>query len=134
MGTQHDIERFVRDLNRAWVEERYEDLRAFFDDDVVLLTPGAGDATVGAESMVESYRQFASLATVHGFEVTGVELFARGPVVMAHARFDVDYEISTGRFRESGLEIYAIDVSGDVSGSSPKVVWRTQVVLQGGHG
>ena len=96
----------------------------------MLLTPGAGVATVGAEAMVESYQQFGSLAKVHGFDVLDVELHARGPVVMAHARFLVDYEISTGRYKETGLEVYAVDVSG----SAPKVVWRTQVIFQDGSG
>jgi ketosteroid isomerase-like protein len=127
---QHDVESFVRDLNRAWVEERYEDLRGFFAEDVVLLTPGAGVTTVGAKGMVESYQQFGSMARVYGFEVTSVELHARGHIVMAHARFSVDYEISMGRYKEKGLEVYAVDVSG----AAPSVVWRTQVISQDGSG
>lgn len=45
---------------------------------------------------------------------------------MCHLKFEVDYEIESGRFREEGLEVYAIDTSGQ----KPKVVWRKQLTLQ----
>lgn len=123
----HDVDRFVRALNQTWVERRYDDLAAFFDDDVVLLMAGTGTTVVGVAAMVDSYRQFGAIGTVHNFEIESVELHPSGPVVIAHLRFEIDYSIASGRYRERGLEVYAVDVSGD----APRVAWRHQVPIEG---
>lgn len=121
-----DIDKFVRDLNTAWKDRRYEDLYKYFHDDVVMLPPGTGEPIMGIEPMVQSYRQFVSMGTIHSFDITNVTMYEYGAVSMCHMRFDVDYEIESGRFREEGLEVYAIDTSD----ADPRVVWRTQIAMQ----
>jgi hypothetical protein len=120
-----DLKQFIRDLNETWQYHRYDDLYEYFHDNVVLLPPGSGEPIVGIEPMVQSYRQFGSMATIHGFEITDLTLYNYNSVAMCHLRFHVDYEIESGRFREDGMDVYAIDVSGP----KPKVVWRSQVTL-----
>ena len=120
-----DIDKFVRDLNGAWRDHRYEDLYEYFHTDVVMLAPGSSEPIVGIEPMVQSYRQFESIGTTHAFDIRNLTVYEFGAVSMCHMRFDVDYEMESGRFREEGLEVYAIDTSD----TAPKVVWRTQIVM-----
>ena len=123
-----DIDKFVRDLNTAWGDHRYEDLYEYFHDDVVMLSPGTSEPIVGIEPMVQSYRQFVSMGTIHAFNITGLRVYEYGTISMCHMQFEVDYEMKTGRFREEGLEVYAIDTSG----ADPKVIWLTQIVMKPG--
>ena len=124
-----DLQQFVTKLNQCWLEQRYEDLSAYFHSDVVMLLPGGATPQVGVVAMIESYRQFGSSATVHQFDTTGIEIYERGPVAMCHLHFSIDYEVESGRFQESGLDVYAIDVSGQ----DPRIVWRTQLPGGAGH-
>lgn len=122
----NDIDAFVREMNRSWVEGRFEDLARYFDEQVVMLLPGTGKAMVGVGPMVESYREFCAMAHVQRFEIDEIATFPFGDHLMCHAHFTGDYEIPSGRFREEGLEIYAIAVSE----SSPRILWRTQMALR----
>ncbi|NOZ60333.1 MAG: hypothetical protein GXO74_01490 [Calditrichaeota bacterium] len=121
-----NIEQFIRDLNKAWLDGRYDDLYDYYDNAVVMLPPGSSTPIVGIEPMVESYRKFGSSCTIHKFAIAEITLYSWKKVAMCHLKFEIDYEIKSGRFREEGLEIYAIDTSG----AKPKVVWRTQLTLQ----
>lgn len=120
-----DLEQFIRDLNQTWQSHRYDDLYDYFHDNVVMLPPNSSKPIVGSESMVQSYRQFGSMGTIHVFEITDLSLHHYSSVTMCHMRFHVDYEIESGRYREDGIDVYAIDTSGP----KPKVVWRTQIAL-----
>lgn len=121
-----DLQQFLRNLNQAWVEERYDDLLDYFDERVVMLMPESDEVAVGAGPLVESYRQFGSAAVVHAFEIKEITLFEHEAVVMGHLKFTIDYELPHGRFQESGLDVYAIATTGP----QPKVIWRTQVRLE----
>lgn len=125
-----DLEQFIRDLNRAWREHRYEDLREYFHDEAVMLPPGTTEAIVGVEPMIQSYRQFGSVGTIHAFDTTNLTIHRIGAVSICHMCFEVDYEIESGRFRERGLEIYVIDTADD----DPRVVWRTQIATKPDRG
>lgn len=123
-----NIERFIRELNETWMSGRYRDLYEYYDNAVVLLPPGSSEPIVGIDSMVESYRRFGSIATMHGFVIQEIRLYDWGKMTICHLNFEVDYEIKSGRFQEEGLEVYAINTAGP----KPKIVWRTQIVLQSG--
>jgi hypothetical protein len=125
MDVMDAISDFITALNDTWLDGRYDDLYAFFHDDCVMLPPGVAKPIVGVELMVESYRQFGAAGTIHSFQVLSMDTFVFDTTVMCHLEFDVDYEISSGRFRERGIEAYTIDISGP----DPRITWRTQIPL-----
>ena len=125
MEIMKELEQFIHNLNETWRSARYENLYEYFHENVVMLPPGTNQPIEGIEQMVESYRQFGSFGTIHEFDITDLKFYHYGSVAMCHMQFKVDYEIETGRFQESGLEIYAIDSSGP----KPIIVWRSQVTL-----
>ncbi len=120
----NDLKRFIRELNEAWQDHRYDDLYGYFHENVAMLPPGSTQPIVGNEPMIQSYRQFVSMARIHAFRISDIELYNFGATTVCHMQFDVDYEIESGRFQEKGMEIYVIDSSGN----TPRVVWRTQIV------
>jgi len=113
-------------MNTAWQEARYDSLYLFFHSDVVMLPPGSDQPIQGVEAMVESYRQFGAMGTIHAFEIKKVDVFETDGAAMVHMLFFVDFEIEAGRFQEEGMEVYTVDVFGD----NPLVVWRTQIPLK----
>lgn len=120
-----DLKQLLRDLNQAWIDQRYDDLSNYFDERVVMLPPGTGEPIVGVESLVESYRQFSAAATIHDLRMEEITIYEHQSMAMAHVKFDIDYEIDDSQFRESGLDICALSTAG----AEPRVVWRTQIPL-----
>ena len=118
-----DLAQFIRDLNNTWLEGRFDDLHAYFNANVVMLPPGEVQPVVGVDAMVESYREFGSLGIVHSFEILEVVVHEFGPLAVCQVSFVIDYEMQARRFRENGLEVYALDTSRE----TPQVVWRTQI-------
>lgn len=114
--------RLVEELNRAWRKQRYDDLRRYFHQDVVLTIPGV-EPLHGIDAMIDSYRQFGEAAVIHRFDAIEVSVHQHGPIALCRYDFEVDYETAAGRFVERGAEIYAIDERL----VPPRVVWRTQV-------
>lgn len=121
----NDLEQFLRNMNQAWLAERYDELSDYLDDDVVMLPPGQSEPIVGADSLLESYRQFSAAAKIHHFKIEEIRIFEHPSMAMTHLKFSIDYELEENRNRETGLDICAVSTSG----TKPSIVWRTVIVL-----
>lgn len=117
------LEQLLLDLSDTWLEGRYDDLRRFYDPDVAMLPPGGLEPIVGVDAMIDSYRQFGKVGTLHHFELEDINIVEHRSTAVCHVTFEVDYEIGSGRYRERGVEVYVIDTTQD----PPRIVWRTQV-------
>ena len=84
------IKQFIRDLNQAWLDGRYDDFYDYYDPAVVMLPTGAGMPVVGIKPMVESYRKFGSSGTIHKFDITEITLYGWNKMTMCHFKFEVD--------------------------------------------
>ena len=125
-----DVERattHILSLNEAWRAGRFEELAEFYHPDVILLPPDAGLPIAGRTAVVASYQEFAEAATLHDFEITSLDCHPFDGATVCHMRFEIEYEIEHGRFRESGLEVYV--VTNDAEAARPVIVWRSQAVL-----
>lgn len=120
-----DIKTFITQLNKTWQDKKYAELYNFFDQNVLMLPPGSARAVAGVEAMVESYRQFGSMATIYSFDINEMAVYEFGETFICHMQFSVDYEIESGRYQEKGLEVYTIKNDGH----SFKIIWRTQISL-----
>ena len=119
------VKKFLEDLNNTWLNKQYDDLHAFYDENVVMLPPGGAEPVTGVENMVDSYRQFGSMGTIHSFNMTGISTYEFDETIICHMQFDIDYEIESGRFKEKGLEIYILKETNNAY----KIIWRTQINL-----
>ena len=121
-----DLKQFMIALNETWQHGRYEALAEFFHPDAGMLPPGSGHPFFGADAMVESYREFGSVGKVHFFQIRECLVHIYGAIAIGLIRFESDYQIGPDRFFEKGLEQYTIDLSG----TTPKVIWRAQMPLE----
>ena len=130
MTSDERIPAFILRLNEAWQAGRFDELADFYHPDVVLLPPDAGEPIRGREAVVGSYREFAEAATLIEFQVTGMDVFEfteSGGSSVCHMRFEIEYQTEGQRFRESGLEVYAMCETSE--STQPIILWRSQAVL-----
>lgn len=121
------VENVIRRLNECWLRGDYDGVAKLFDKDAVLLPPRAEKPIVGRTAIVDGYRRFGDMGEIHEFEIVAVDTFVFAATAMCHMRFNIDYAIDARRFRESGVEIYALSRSGE----GWEIVWRTQVTTSG---
>ena len=59
-----EIRQVLTELNRSWLEQRFEDLSAFFDPDIVMKGPGLKELARGRDALVQSYVDFMTRSKV----------------------------------------------------------------------
>ncbi len=119
------IERFVRELNDTWQQGKLDELSHFYHPNVVLLPPDAGEPIQGRSAVIDTYRDFASAATLHEFVIDSLEVFDFTTTAIVHMRFVVEFSLQDQRLREGGLEIYVVKIAD----AKPAIVWRSQTIL-----
>lgn len=144
--TSSQVEQFLQNLNDAWLTRDYAALKRFYDDDVVLLPPDAGEPLLGRDAMLATYEDFHSACEVVAFTVTDQSSWAFRPAASAvttvvHMRFAIDYRFSQAPPRdaekdnnrdpqfqsEQGMDVYTLVQT--TPESAPKIVWRAQFTL-----
>lgn len=123
--TVGEIKVFVRNLNKAWIEKRVEDLYPFFHELVIALQPGGDKQISGRNEMVESYRQFVNTAKINNFEELSLQVNTFNKTAIANLTFKIDYEINGTVYSEKGIDILILNNFNN----EWKVVWRTQIPL-----
>ncbi|MCZ6617298.1 MAG: nuclear transport factor 2 family protein [Gammaproteobacteria bacterium] len=121
-----DIEGFVRELNNTWQQGKLEELTRFYHPDVVLLPPDAGEPIYGRSAVIDTYGDFASAATLHEFVISSLEVFDFAATAVVHMGFAVEFSLQQQRLRESGLEVYVLNITD----GEPAIVWRCQNILE----
>lgn len=121
-----ELEAFIDQLNERWLAADYPALQRCYHPDAVLLPPDAGDPIIGRESVIATYRDFHSLATISEFQVTDLQLMCFPDTAMCHMRFDIAYSLNQLPLNESGLEVYTLI---DDPTMGPQIIWRAQFTL-----
>lgn len=103
----------LSEFNRAWLERRYDDLDALFDDNVVIRGPGFALIGRGRAACVESYRQFMSSADVSGFETSDEAVDTWGDTAAITYNWTITYSQGGAEAkRESGHEMLVFTLQG----------------------
>jgi len=79
---------------------------------------------VGREALIDSYRDFAREATIHGFTTGEIHIDQAGDSAVTTMPWTMDYEFGGQRYEETGWDLL---VFGRLDGRWV-VVWRTVVV------
>ena len=114
---------FTRALDECWLRGRFDDLRMYFAEDIVLVAPGGQFRITGTEEAIESYRQFMSNAQVMRFETDNYFVTERGQAAVVEYEWTMVWVASSVEHSDKGREIL---VWANRDGSW-RVVWRTQV-------
>lgn len=123
MTAKDEITGLVRAINDCWLEGRYDDLRAHFHEDMVLVMPGFEDRVVGARPIIDSYRDFGEQGTIHSFEPAAPRVDVLGTAAITATPFAIDYTFDGSRYRETGMDLLVFVKDQD----GWRVRWRTLV-------
>lgn len=118
-----EIERIVRAINVAWVHGDAGDMAAYLDEQMVIVHPGFQERLVGREACIESYREFASQATIHSYDESEVTVDVRGETAIASYRYETVYEMDGETYHDVGHDLFVF-LRGD---GSWRAVWRTLI-------
>ena len=111
----------VQSLNAAWREKRFDDLRAFFHPDAVIVAPGLEARIAGRDAVVESYRNFVASASIEAFELAEPVVDLWGDPAVVTAKFTITYSMDGKVFHEQGHDLLVFQRQG----GEWLIVWRT---------
>ena len=119
-----DIKSIVGRINDAWLNGRFEELHAYFDENVVLAHPGFEKRTAGRTALIDSYAEFARTATIHHFNAQEPDVDVSGDTAIATTPWEMRYTYAGQTLEERGWDLL-------VFRRTPpgwRVVWRTVIL------
>jgi hypothetical protein len=110
----------VRRLNQTWLDGRIDELRPFFDAEVVLVAPGFVQRLTGRDELINSYRAFVDNATIHHFEMQEPVIEVFGGTAIATCPYEMEYSLAGRRWKGNGHDVLVLlEADGEW-----RVVWR----------
>lgn len=113
----------AEDLDRCWLEGRFEDLGAFLADDAVFVAPGGSPRLTGLAQAVESYRQFTSQAQIKRFQGRDYSVTQRGNTAIIEYGWEMTWVASGVEHNDTGREVLVLAQRDE----NWRIVWRTQI-------
>lgn len=129
MEMESEIQRLIGQINRAWVENRVDELVQYFHEGMVIVAPQFGGRLEGREACIESYREFTGRATVEEVQEKDLSIDVRGCTAVATYRYAVSYTLNGARHRDSGWDVFVFTREGE----RWLAVWRTMILPGGGE-
>ena len=119
-----ELEKIIRKINRAWLDEDYSYLEEVFHDDIVFTDPAGEKTLEGKDNCIESYIRFMSSAKVFKFEEKEFNSYSWDSAAVIEYSFCIDYEIDGEHSRENGKDVYAFQRRE----GGWKAVWRVMML------
>jgi hypothetical protein len=102
----NDVLNAVQELNRAWRENRFEELGHFFDPDVVMKCPGFKDLVHRREALVKSYADFMAQSRVIDYAESDHLTHVWGDAAAVTYHWTMTYEQKGQTKRELGQDMF----------------------------
>ena len=101
-----DIAQMAQDFTKAVAEEREDDYKAYWADDIVSLEPGDGDMSrcEGREALEQKHAWWNANAEVHSSDTAGPFVFGDQFAV----RYDMDVTMEGERNQMSEVGLYTV--------------------------
>jgi len=120
-----DLIGFVQDMDRCWLEHRFDDLGAYLAEDIVIVAPGGEQRIEGREKAVESYRHFMERCAVERFDASGHAVTRRGDTAIVEYGWKMDWRDADEARQAVGREVLVlVRRAGEW-----RVVWRMQMPI-----
>lgn len=118
-----EIQRIVRAINAAWVHGDAGEMAAYLDERMVIFHPGFQERLVGREACIESYREFASHATIQSYDESEATVDVRGETAIASYRYETVYEMDGETYHDVGHDLFVFRWAD----GNWHAVWRTLI-------
>ena len=114
---------FVRDMDRCWIERRFDDLAAYLCADVVMVAPGGRQRSDGRDAAIAGYREFMSRCELRRFDSHGHVVTRNGDTAIVEYGWDMAWADEGMRHEAKGREILVLAHQD----RGWRIVWRTQI-------
>lgn len=121
-----DLIAFVKQMDRCWLEQRFDDLAHYIANDVVLVAPDGRNRMEGLLPATDSYREFMTRCRVHDFEDRDHCVTLRGDAAVVEYTWSMVWEDGGTRHDDRGREVLVLARRDHAW----RVVWRTQLPAQ----
>lgn len=118
-----DFVAFVGEMDRCWMERRFDALARYLADDVVMVAPGGQIRMNGIDAAVGSYREFMSRSEVTRYETSDCIVTERGDAAVVEYGWDMAWESGGETHEATGREVLVLACRA----GEWRVVWRTQI-------
>jgi uncharacterized protein (TIGR02246 family) len=119
-NSEQAVRDVVAKINAAWRLRRFDGLAECFHEDAVIVGPGYVEMARGREKCVESYRDFASSATVLSYSESTPSLWIWEATAVCTYSWEMQYQSQGGVSHEAGTDQLVLAL---VDGRW-QVVWR----------
>jgi ketosteroid isomerase-like protein len=120
---ENELIQFARNMDRCWLEGRFDDLASYVADDAVLASADGKRGIEGCESFVGTYREFMSRSDVLRFETSYYLLTERGQSAVVEYDWSMTWKDQGGTHSATGREVLVLAQRG----TSWCVIWRLQL-------
>lgn len=119
-GSIMTVQETVEALNRAWLEERYDELATYFHPFAVVVASNFSARLEGREACIQTYREFGAAATVLEYVPERPQVNHWGSTAVAVCPFFIVYELNNKTYREKGVDLLVLTNEE----GSWQIVWR----------
>ena len=118
---REEIRQILKDINEAWTKGNTDDLNKYFHEDMIIAQPGFGIHGDGRNACVDSYKEFAGMASVQGLRESEHIVLVWGDTAVASYRFDIEYELDGQSHQDAGYDLFVFTRQD----GNWLAVWRT---------
>ncbi len=113
----------MRQINRAWLDGRVEDLAPMVHPEVVMVLPGFTGRIAGRQAFLAGFHDFSQNATIHEFREDDHRIDIVGDVAVINFGYEMVYERFGERYRATGRDLWVFQKQG----RAWLAVWRTML-------
>ena len=105
-GSQKEILNLIKNINKAWLEGRIKDLKNFFHQNIVMISPDFNNRLTGLDEVIESYKDFCNNSKIYSFDESDFHIEVFDKTATADYLFHIVYEINDKKYDGTGREIW----------------------------
>ena len=106
------IRRSLDELNRSWIDRRFDRMSGSCDEHIVMKGPGMKELLRGRQAFIESYVQFMQRSTVTEYTESGHSIDCWGNTGVATYDWAMAYEQDGKTSRDVGQDMFVFRRSG----------------------
>lgn len=115
----------MRLINRAWLEDRVDDLGPMIHPEVVMVFPGFTGQVRGREGFLAGFREFSRNATIQEYSEHDHRVDIAGGTAVVSFRYEMLYERLEKRYKATGRDLWVFQRQDEAW----LAAWRTMLDL-----
>jgi ketosteroid isomerase-like protein len=116
----------MREINRAWLEGRVQELAPLVHPEIVMVFPGFSGREQGRERFLAGFDDFGHNVTIHEFREFDHQIDVAGETAVVTFRYEMVYERSGERYHSTGRDLWVLEKQGP----GWLAVWRAMLDVQ----